>query len=274
MASIAIAHRQQAKAPVPVRVNGVEIGRDAIGKEAQNHPAASAAEAREAAARALVIRELLLQEARRCALEPMPLTDAAGRRETEEEALVRQLIDREVVTPRADEATCRRYFEQNRRRFMSPALHEVAHILLPHGDAPEEAERRATALLAALRDDPAAFEGLARLHSACPSGEVGGSLGQIGPGQTVPEFEAALPELPVGMVAPVPVRTRFGLHIVRLTRRIEARDLPFEIVSERIAAFLEDRVRRTAIHQYIALLAGKAEITGVEIAASRAPLVQ
>lgn len=260
--------------PKTISVNGVVLSRAAIARETQNHPASKPIEAWQAAARALVVRELLLQEARRIGLEPAPATDEEGRRETDEEAVLRQLIDCEVATPGADEAACRRYYEQNHRRFVSPPLYDVAHILLPRGDAPEAIERQASALLAALRDDPAGFETLAKLHSACPSREVGGSLGQIGPGQTVPEFEEALPGLPVGSVAPSPVTTRFGLHIVKVLRRTEARELPFEIVGARIAAFLEDRVRRTAIQQYIALLAGKADVVGVDIAASTSPLVQ
>jgi peptidyl-prolyl cis-trans isomerase C len=177
-----------------------------------------------------------------------------------------------VVTPSADPATCRRYYEQNTRSFISPTLHEVSHILLPH-DRPD-LDLTAAAILTALRGDPAAFEALARLHSACPSKDSGGNLGQIGPGQTVPEFEAALPGLPVGAVAPAPVITRFGLHIVRVARRIDGRELPFEMVQERIAAWLDEKVRRTAIQQYISILAGKADIVGIEIAASPSPLVQ
>lgn len=258
--------------PRTISVNGVEISRAAIARETQNHPASKPIEAWQAAARALVVRELLLQEARRIALEPQPICDEDGRRETEEEALVRGLIACEIVTPKADNATCRRYYEQNRRRFTSPTLHEVSHILLPH-DGPD-LELTAATILTALRGDPAAFEALARLHSVCPSKDTGGNLGQIGPDQTVPEFEAALPELPVGVVAPAPVRTRFGLHIVKVERRIDGRELPFEMVHERIAAWLDEKVRRTAIQQYISILAGKANIVGIEIAASPSPLVQ
>ncbi len=173
--------------PRTISVNGVEISREAIARETQNHPASKPIEAWQAAARALVVRELLLQEARRIALEPQPICDEDGRRETEEEALVRGLIACEIVTPKADNATCRRYYEQNRRRFTSPTLHEVSHILLPH-DGPD-LELTAATILTALRGDPAAFEALARLHSVCPSKDTGGNLGQIGPDQTVPEFE-------------------------------------------------------------------------------------
>lgn len=258
--------------PKTISVNGVTISRAAISRETQNHPAAKPIEAWQAAARALVVRELLLQEARRINLEPTPISDEEGRRETDEEALVRGLIECEVVTPRADEATCRRYYEQNRRRFTSPTLHEVSHILLPHDE--HDVEVLATAILTALRSDPAAFEAMAMLNSACPSKQTGGTLGQIGPGQTVPEFEEALPGLPVGTIAPEPVRTRFGLHIVKVERRIEGRELPFEMVQERIAGWLDEKVRRTAIKQYISILAGKAEIVGIDIAASSSPLIQ
>ncbi len=258
--------------PKTISVNGIAISRAAISRETQNHPASKPIEAWQEAARALVVRELLLQEARRISLEPEPVSDDEGRRETEEEALVRGLVEREVVTPTADEATCRRYFEQNRRRFTSPTLYEVSHILLPH-DA-HEVEVLATAILTALSDDPSTFEAMAMLNSACPSKNTGGNLGQIGPGQTVPEFEEALLGLPVGIVAPMPVRTRFGLHIVKVGRRIEGRELPFEMVQERIAGWLDEKVRRTAIQQYISILAGKADIVGIDIAASPSPLVQ
>jgi peptidyl-prolyl cis-trans isomerase C len=262
--------------PKTVSVNGVEISRAAIARETQNHPAARPIEAWQAAARALVIRELLLQEARRLSLVPAPVGDGEGRRETDEEALIRQVLEQEAATPEPDEDTCRRYFERNAGRFRTADLSEASHILLPAGDdgSLPAAAAKAETIIAALEADPSAFAALAREHSACPSRETGGHLGQIGPGQTVPEFERALPGLPVGRVTGEPVRTRYGLHVVRLDRRIEGRALPFELVREPIAAFLRDRVRQVAERQYLSILAGRARIEGVALEASGSPLVQ
>lgn len=264
--------------PKMVSVNGVAIPRASIAQETQNHPAAKPIEAWQAAARALVVRELLLQEAHRLALAPEPAADDEGRRETQDEALIRQVVEREVRTPKADEASCRRYFDANRARFQSPGIIEARHILLPAapGDAPArlEAGRQAALLILQIQEEPRCFAELAAAVSACPSGKTGGHLGQIGPGQTVPEFEAALGRLPVGTVAEEPVETRYGFHIVWIERRIAGQPLPFEAVRPRIAAWLDEKVRRMAIQQYIAILAGRAEIIGVEIAASPSPLVQ
>jgi peptidyl-prolyl cis-trans isomerase C len=261
-----------------VVVNGIEITREAIGQEVQNHPAGKPSEAWVAAARALAIRELLLQEARKLDLRPAPITDDEGRRETDEEALVRGLIAQEVVTRQADEAACCRYYKMNRQRFRSPDLYEVRHILL--GAAPNDvaarsnARQRADIIITALLHDPSVFGEIAKAESACPSGKVGGSLGQIGPGQTVPEFEEALKSMPVGGVATTPVETRYGLHVVWLDRRIGGREMPLDLVRDRIAAWLDEKVRRVAIRQYIAILAGRAEITGVALDATATPLVQ
>jgi peptidyl-prolyl cis-trans isomerase C len=255
-----------------ISVNGVAIARSAIAQETQHHPAARPLDAMKAATAALVVRELLLQEARRLAISAEPASDGEGRRETEEEALIRGLVEREVRTPEADEAACRRFYEQNRRRFRTPDLFEARHILLP-ANRPDSAEL-ASVLLARLAEAPKEFGALAEAHSACPSGKTQGSLGQIGRGQTVPEFEEALAAMSVGAVHPEPVQTRYGLHIVALDRRIEGRDLPFEMVRERIAAWMGEKVRRVAVQQYVSLLAGQAEIVGIDLAASTSPLVQ
>lgn len=262
----------------PISVNGVSISRTAIARETQNHPAEKPVEAWVAAARALVVRELLLQEARRLNLKPDPLADEEGRREADEEALVRQLVEREVRTPTADTAACLRYYESNRRRLRTPDLYEVRHILLaaPSGDRDARcaAREEADAIIAVLKQEPAAFDDVARSRSACPSGASGGNLGQVGPDQTVPEFERALTSMPVGALASAPVETRYGFHIVRVDRRIEGRELPFDMVQARIAGWLDQKVRRSAIRQYISILAGRAEITGISFDASASPLVQ
>ncbi|GFZ90183.1 peptidylprolyl isomerase [Elstera cyanobacteriorum] len=264
--------------PKTISVNGVVISRAAIAQETQNHPATKPLDAMQAAARALVVRELLLQEARRLGLIPAPIADDAGRRETDDEALIRQAIEQEVVVPVADRDACQRYYVANRARFRTPDLYEVRHILL--AAAPNEnsgraqASARAEALLEELARNPAAFAALAETASACPSGKTGGSLGQIGPGQTVPEFEAALSGLPVGAIAPTPVETRYGLHIVAVDRRIDGRDLPFDMVAATIAEFLTDRVQRTATRQYLSILAGRADIRGISLDATLQPLVQ
>ena len=258
----------------PISVNGVEIPHDAIARETQHHPAVKPVAAWQSAAQALVVRELLLQEARRAGIQPGPHDGEDGVRETEEEKLVRALIEQEVVTPEPDEADCRRYYERNQRRFRSETIFEAAHILFAAREedvaAYAEAEAAAAAVLAELKERPERFGDLARAHSACPSGAQGGNLGQISAGQTTKEFEQALVELTPGAATKAPVKTRYGLHVIRLDRRIEGAQLPFEAVADAIADYLRESVMRRATAQYVARLVSKAEIAGIALPGAEA----
>ncbi|MCH2394683.1 MAG: peptidylprolyl isomerase [Oceanibaculum sp.] len=265
-------------APVTVSVNGVEITAAAIAREAQNHPSDDPDMAWNQAVRALTIRELLSQEAARQGIVAEPLTDDEGRRETVEEAAQRMLLEGALSLPVPDEESCLRYYRQNQARFRSPALYEAAHILFT-ADRRDKAAfagalERARGAIAELRSDPARFADMAKALSDCPSGQVGGSLGQIGPGDTTPAFEAALTRLEPGGMSAEPVETPYGAHVIRLDRCIEGRTFPFEAVREKIADYLAEAVWRRAAAQYVSILAGQAEITGVDLGASATPLVQ
>ena len=256
--------------PPAVNVNGVTIPRDAIQREMQHHAAAKPIAAWQQAARALVVRELLLQEARRLAVVAEPLSDDEGRRETEEEAAIRGLIEREVRVPEPDDDTCRRYYERNRARFRSADIYEAAHILFAALPADREAHAQARAdavcVLATLQENPDCFATLAQSYSRCPSAAQGGNLGQITTGQTTPEFEAALTTLEPGQLCEAPVETRYGFHVIRLDRKHEGRTLPYEVVADRIADYLRDSVRQRADAQYIARLVSAAKIEGIDLA--------
>lgn len=263
--------------PKTVSVNGTIIPREAIAREVQNHPAEKPIQAWQAAAQALVVRELLLQESARLGIVAEPLRDPEGRYETAEEAAMRALIEREVVTPEPDEASCLRYYQRNQQRFRANDLFEAAHILIAASrqDRKARAAARATAesILSVLRSDPTKFEELARDRSDCrTSAENGGQLGQITRGQTVEEFESALARMGEGELSLV--ETRFGFHVVRLDRRAEGQAIPFELARDRIADYLAASVQRRALAQYVSLLAGRAEISGVALASSDSPLVQ
>ncbi len=269
--------RRRFTRPVPVSINGVVISSTDIARETQHHASPDPDDSWALATRALAVRELLSQEAGRLGIVAEPIEDDEGRRETESEARLRALLEREVVLPRAGEAECRRFYEQNRRRFRSPDLFEPAHILIAARAGDDEARaaarQAAETLITELQERPGDFTALALAHSACPSSKQGGNLGQIGPGQTVEEFERALASMTAGELHPQPIETRYGMHVVRLDRRIDGRELPFELVQERIAEYLDEAVRRRALSQYISILAGRARVTGIDLAGS-GPLVQ
>lgn len=260
-----------------ITVNNVPIPRATLIREVQNHAAASPAEAWAEATRALVIRELLLQRANKLGLTSVPI-EQDGVRETDEESVIRIVLEREVHTPRADEATCRRYFEINQARFMTPDLFEPAHILFKvHRDDKAAfglAFAQAETVLAQLIQHPERFESLARSLSDCSSASEGGRLGQVVRGDTSPEFEAVLVTMEPGQIYAAPVPTRYGIHILRLDRRVTGAALPFETVQLRIAAYLEERTWRRAVAQYITVLAGQAQITGFDLPVASSPLVQ
>ena len=263
-----------------LRVNQVEIAEAAIDAEVQYHPAADLESARRAAARALVIRELLLQDAARLGItEP----DSPEPGEATVDGLTRTVLLRALRLPEPDDAACRRYYDNNRKRFSSPDLYEGAHILF--AAAPDDpaartrAKAEAEAALARLVQDPGCFEALARELSACSSGKDGGRLGQVAQGETAPELETFMFALEPGQICPLPVATRYGFHVIRLDRKIAGRELPFELAAERIAAYLSERSWRQAARQYVQLLVGQAKIEGVPLEAldlvgATTPLVQ
>ena len=263
--------------PTIVAVNGTIIASADIAREVQNHRGTSAVSAWEAATRALIVRELLAQRARELGLIATPRSEG-GLRETEEEALIRMLLEAEVTTPTATEAECRRYYQANRARFRAPDLFEPLHILFQAAEDDAAAYARAVAraeiVLADVQAAPDRFESIARAVSDCPSAAEGGRLGQVAAGETTPEFEAALSTLTAGEICPRVVRTRYGVHVIRLEREIEGKIPPFEQVHERIATYLEASAARRAAAQYVAVLAGRARISGFDIAGATSPLVQ
>lgn len=255
-----------------IRVNGVLIEPESLALELQYHPAAEQSEAMFLAAQALVIRELLQQ---RCA--ELGLTVEAGAGESQEEALIRSLIEREVPVPEADESVCEHFYSSNLPRFVSAPLLAARHILLDC--APDDIEERiskreqAEALLVQLQADPQRFTELALAHSACPSKEQGGALGQLSKGQTVPEFERQLFRQQQGLVSQ-PLESRYGFHVVFVDQRIEGLQLPYEAVAQDIRRELYQRVWQKSVAQYLQTLVGAADIQGIQLAGADSPLLQ
>ncbi|WP_417661132.1 peptidylprolyl isomerase [Pseudomonas sp.] len=255
-----------------IKVNGVAIAQEQIAQEMQYHTAATPAEAIFLASQALVIRELLHQR-----VKELNLTVKPQGAETEEEAQISALIEREIDLPRADEQACQQYFDNNRQRYSSAPLLAARHILLAaEGDdavARSETREQAEGLIERLQADPQCFAELAMAHSDCPSKQQGGALGQISKGQTVPEFERQLFRLPTGL-ATQPVESRYGYHVVWIDQRIEGELLPYTAVVGSIRAELDQRVWQVALVQYIKGLVGQADIQGIVLEGADSPLVQ
>ena len=253
-----------------VIVNGETIASAAIIAEAQNHtaPVDKPGYAWQAAARALAVRTLLLQEAQRANLQADPQEVAEGKLETDDESLIRALLDQELEPRAVDDADCRAIYDKMPEKFRSPDLFEPAHILFmaKPGDAEARHQARvnALAILEALAADPKRFARLAKENSDCPSRDNGGSLGQISDGDTVPEFEAAMKSMSEGEILPTPVETRYGFHVIRLDAKAEGALLPFEAVRPRIQQQLEQLAWAQSANALTHRLVAEAEIDGID----------
>lgn len=245
-----------------IRVNGIVIEPSRLAGEMQYHPASSFEEALQEAAYALIVRELLLQQAREEGI-------AIDSSETAEETAIQALLEKAVDYPKADDEACRTYFEANSERFVSPPLLEASHILLAADprdlEAREKARKQAEELIQQIQQKPQCFTLLVEQCSDCPSKKTQGNLGQLSKGQTTPEFERQLFALGEGL-AESAIESRYGFHVVRVDRKIDGEPLPFDVVRDKIAVYLNAAVERQAVSTYLRRLVAEAEIQGINLA--------
>ncbi|CAD6525780.1 Chaperone SurA [Paraburkholderia sabiae] len=249
-----------------LRVNGIDI--DAASIDAELEHQTDAPDPLEAARRALVIRELLRQRA--VELKLIPEGDSL------DDASLDQLLEKELSVPTATRADCERYYASHPASFRRNDIVFASHILFAITEHAPLAliRQKAEATLHAILTSPESFENTAHEVSNCPSAGVGGSLGQLLRGDSVPEFERAVFDTQDTGVLPRLVNTRFGFHIVRIERRVDGERLAFESVEADIARFLGERVRHKAIQQYVTVLASRAQIEGPQLGEANGPLLQ
>ena len=257
-----------------ISVNEIEITDADVERELPHH--ANAPVPVKSAVEALVMREVLLQAARTKLATELAVSHTEAADALIEDALIERLIELEVTSPLPTDAECETYYRKNLDQFRSGDLAEASHILFQvTPNVPLEALRaKAQEILQQVLLQPELFAELARTYSNCTSAEVGGSLGQLSKGQTVPEFERVIFSLEAGQIAPRLIESRFGLHIVRVERRAEGHTLPFEMIQAQLAQHLAEQVRARALKQYLKILVGQANIQGVALEGASTPLVQ
>jgi peptidyl-prolyl cis-trans isomerase D len=171
----------------------------------------------------------------------------------------------------------RAYYDQHRDQYRVPEQVKVSHILIktplpgPDGKVDEkgvaEAQRRAEDLLKQLKSG-AKLEDLAKKYSEDPgSAKQGGSLGWIGRGQTVPEFEKTAFSLPKGQISDL-VKSSYGFHIIRVDDKQDAHMKSLDEVKDQIEPTLKHQKAEQVVQKKAEDLLKDARAQGLDAAAA------
>jgi peptidyl-prolyl cis-trans isomerase C len=225
--------------------------------------------------------ELLRQAAQRAGL--LSADDAAstdGAISEAAAAAIESLLDRELSIPEPSEEACRRHYAAHESTYRTGERVRSRHILFavtPGVDVVALRKRAEATLLEVRCHDGKAGDGFAaaaRATSNCPSGAEGGDLGWLCAADCAPEFAREIFGRPEVGVLPRLVHSRFGLHVVEVLAREPGVEQSFEAVRGAVAMSLRQLAYVTALRQYLRVLAGEAEVKGVDLDAADTPLVQ
>src|SRR5204863_4140416 len=171
------------------------------------------------------------------------------------------------------------YYDQHRDEFRVPEQVNVRHILiktpLPGPDekvdakGAEEARKKAEDVLKQIKSR-GNFAELAKKYSEDPgSAKNGGSLGFIGKGRTVPEFEKAAFSLPKGGTSDL-VQSSYGFHIIHVDDKQDAHVKSLDDVKAQIEPLIkQQKAAQASQHEVEQLLTDARNSTLEKAAASK-----
>ena len=184
-----------------------------------------------------------------------------------------KLADKISVT----QAQLQQYYSQHQDEYRIPETVTVRHILIktPTPDADGKVDQKGVDAARAKADDiekqlksGANFADLAKKYSEDPgSAQNGGLLPPITRGRTVPEFEQAAFNTPVGQTTAV-IRTSYGFHIIRVEAKQQARLKPLDEVKTQIEPLIKQQQVASQAQSLANTVQTLARTVGLEKAAS------
>lgn len=185
----------------------------------------------------LIEQALFLTDARKNMMEYDPAFKQQLAR-VKDDLLVQFAISKTIERVNVTEEEIKTFFDQNPDQFAAQDVVTASHILV-------DDEAKAEALLKQIQAGEITFEEAAKAHSSCPSSQNGGSLGEFGRGQMVPEFDEACFSMEVGELRG-PIKTQFGYHIIRLDDRKKSEPTKLAEAHDAIREHLLNDKRRKA----------------------------
>lgn len=185
----------------------------------------------------LINRRLFLMDAMRNMYEREPAFKEQMAR-LKEDLLTSYSMQKSFEAVKVTEDDAKKYYEENRDKFVAGMTFNASHILV-------DSEEKANEILADIKAGNVTFEAAAAAHSTCPSGQQGGSLGDFGSGQMVPEFENACAAMEVGTISD-PVQTQFGWHLILLNKKEDGGEMPYDEIKDNLMAALKEERQQAA----------------------------
>ncbi len=226
----------------PIYASDVDEFLEGLGQRAQmyNNP-----EGRTIILEQLINSKLFLIDAQRNLLEAEADFQKQLRR-LKENLLTNYAVEKVVSSVRVSDTEAQEYYDAHPEQFVGEEKVEASHILV-------QSEELALSVYEKIASGALSFEDAAKEYSSCPSKANGGSLGEFGRGQMVPEFDKAVFDMQVGEVTATPVQTQFGYHLIRLDSKKAAETVAFETVKaalcEKLLADKQQKAYESRVNQ-------------------------
>lgn len=183
-------------------------------------------------------------------------SEATFREELKQRLLSRRI--QEILTEDISltEEELKKYYQENIQDYQLPERIEVQHILLHLDEKDPESvaktHQKALDILKQLQQG-GDFSDLARQHSDdSSSNEEGGQLAPFAKSEMVEAFEKAAWPLKPGEIAPRPIQTEFGWHLIKRGQTLAAGPRDFESARPIFEARLLEQKKQTFLQNWLA----------------------
>jgi len=190
------------------------------------------------------------------ALKEQGLTEDFLKKEIVKAVIIQSLVEKNILSAiNITDKALRNYYDLNQLEFEKEEMIQAAHILAKADakSSPEE-KKKARARIGEIKrklNEGADFGKLASTESDDKAAAANkGDLGTFSKGQMVEEFSNAAFSLEPGEISDI-VETQFGYHLIKVTKKVPAKVVPFEEAKDSIKAKLTQKITGEKIREYI-----------------------